>query len=108
VDLHKRQAPGHEIYRIQSESELRNYVRVAKQHRSKQGPSLHVSGANVASSKAIALGDKYDRLEERLAEWFQSFKDGSLTKRIEDCPHQIRTCHPGSIGARLSAMISAF
>src|SRR5262249_11347040 len=69
VDLHNRHAPTHEVYRIQSELELRNFVCVCHEAEIARRTEIAINRANVASSDSIVLADKYDRLEERLAEW---------------------------------------
>ena len=68
VDLHNRQSTRHEIYRMHSEMELRNYVRSCQKPEIERRTVIAINRASVAASNSIALADKYHRLEERLAE----------------------------------------
>jgi hypothetical protein len=68
VDLHNRQSMRHEIYRMHSEIELRNYVRGCHEAEIERRTVIAINRASVAASNSIALADIYHRLEERLAE----------------------------------------
>jgi len=71
VHLHNRNAPTHEVYRIHSELDLRKYVHECNESEIARMTVIAINCASVASRDSLALVDKYDRLEERLAEWDQ-------------------------------------
>ena len=71
VDLHNQHAPTHEVYRIHSELDLRRYMRVWHEAEIARMTEIAIYRASVASSNSLVLADKYDRLEDRLAEWDQ-------------------------------------
>jgi hypothetical protein len=69
VDLHNREWPGHEIYRMQSEARLRLYVRRRQDEDIRLKTIAAMERGRQAAIKSIALADSYDRLEDRLEEW---------------------------------------
>jgi len=72
VDLHNRQAPTYEVYRMKSELDLRNYVRVCHEAEIERSKAIAINSASVAATNSAALADKYHRLEEHLAQWDQT------------------------------------
>lgn len=69
VDLHNRCCQAHEIYRIQSELKLRQYVHSRHEEAIRLQTSTVIESAEQASIKSALLEEAYDEMEKQLAEW---------------------------------------
>ena len=69
VDLHNRQCPDHEVYRIQSEARLRVYVHRLEKEEVQRKTFIAVELAKKAALKSATLAKHYDGLEKDLQEW---------------------------------------
>ena len=69
VDLHNRQCPSHEIYRMQSELRLRKYVLDCQTENIRQRSTGAVEIAARAATKSITLAQNFDTLQREFEEW---------------------------------------
>jgi hypothetical protein len=81
VDLHTRQRPGHQIYRIKSELVLRRYVLDCKGEAASRVAASAIEAARQASIKSRILADKSDSLQENAIAFLEWCKTPMVTVR---------------------------
>ena len=72
VDHHNRHCSGHDVYRMQSEMRLRQYVRSRYDEAIRQKTQWLIEDAKQLSLACRVLEDAYDRVEKDLAEWIRT------------------------------------
>ena len=69
VDRHNRRYPSHEVYRIQSQLKLRQYVHRRHPEAIRLQTRSVIESAEQASTESAVLAETYDEMEKYLAEW---------------------------------------
>ena len=72
VELYNEQSPGHDVYRIQPEVRLREYVRHHHGEANRQNADSVIELFNQLAVRCAALNNTYDEIEKSLAKWFHA------------------------------------